>query len=228
MHLVPCFRWPPTALVGAALVIATVTSACSAGASPSASSPASPSGVAATPSQAASMAPSEPLATPSVTPSVTPAATASPTVTEPPTTAPATEPPAAPGGLDYNVEPDVAGEGGLVMTRYTISWTTPLDPGTTIRVFGITTCPSKPTPDNPPCVTDRTPLPAKIRTLIAKGPAAPGSVSWEWPQADVDGPVLAYADGTSYFAFVVRAVNAAGSSPFVVVLSTDACTDCMS
>ncbi len=226
MHLVPCFRWPATALVGAALVIATVTSACSAGGSPSTSLPASPSSVSATPSPVASMAPSEPPATPVVTES--PAAT-EPPMTEPPATAPAaTEPPAAPDGLDYNVDPGVTGEGGLVMTRYTVSWTMPLDPGTSIRVFGITTCPNKPTADNPPCVTDRTPLPAKIRTLIAKGPAEPGSVSWEWPEADVDGPVLASVDGTSYFAFVVRAVNAAGSSPFVVVRSAVACTDCMS
>jgi hypothetical protein len=95
-------------------------------------------------------------------------------------------------------------------------------------VIGITTCPNEPTPDGVPCVTRRTPLPAKIRTLIAKGPAESGSISWDWPEADVDGPVLAYADGVSYYAFVVRAANAAGRSPFVVVRSTVACSDCMS
>ncbi len=60
------------------------------------------------------------------------------------------------------------------------------------------------------------------------GPAEQGSVSGEWPEADVDGAVLAVVDGTSYFAFVVRGVNAAGRSSFEVVRSTVACTDCMS
>ncbi len=104
----------------------------------------------------------------------------------------------------------------------------PLAPGTTISVYGVTTCPAKRTSSNRPCVTDSTRLPARIRELIVMGPAMDGSVSWDWPAADVDGPVLVVADGTSYYAFVMRAVNDAGRSPFVVVRSTVACSDCMS
>lgn len=230
MHLVPCFRRPTTALIGSVLVLALLTSACSSGSSPSASAPER--------SQVGSSAPTEaPSATPSEPPATAPPATAPPATEPPPVDSPTpapspstvSGPPTAPAGLDYQVERDVAGEGGVLKTRYTVSWSSPLDPGTSIRVFGVITCPAKRTPSNRPCVTDSTPLPAKIRELLVTGPATDGSISWEWPAADVDGPVLVVGpDGTSYYAFVVRAVNDAGRSPFVVVRSTVACSDCMS
>jgi hypothetical protein len=128
------------------------------------------------------------------------------------------------------VERGIEGEDGRLATRYTVSWRSPLDPDTIIRVVGITSCPvPPPATGERTCVTDDTPLPAKIRLPITTGPASNGSVSWLWPYQDVDGPVLAYVDGVSYVAYVVRAVNAAGGSRFVVVTSTVICPDsCMS
>lgn len=235
MQLVPCFRGPTAALAGSVLVLALITAACSGGSLPSASSPASLPSVPSPPSPPAS--PVSPAASAEPT-AAEPVATPAPPTQPPPTEAPATPsappatasgPPPAPTGLDYGIERGVVGEGGLVMTRYTVAWSAPLDPRTSISVFGVISCPTKRTPSNPPCVTESTRLPAEIRELIVMGPATDGSISWDWPEADVDGPVLVVGpDGTSYYAFVVRAVNDAGRSPFVVVRSTVACSDCMS
>ena len=57
------------------------------------------------------------------------------------------------------------------MDRYTVRWESPLDPGTTIRVYGVEGCPVEESDEPEPCVTRRTDLPADMRTMIAKAPA---------------------------------------------------------
>ncbi len=189
----------------------------------------SPIPVSVSPSPASvSPSPASVSPTASAAPSVRPTASASPTPGQPSVAADARPP--APDGLELLVERGVPGAGDTLATRYTVSWTVPLASGTTVRVFGITACPNEPVAGGVPCVTRSTPLPARIRNRLASGPAAAGSVSWTWPEADVDGPVLAWDGTNEYFAFVARAVNAAGSSRFVVVQSATACrpADCMS
>lgn len=226
MRPVPWFRRPSTAPVGGLLVLAMITAACSSGSSPSVASPESSPTASTAPTLAPTLAPTQ---APSEPPATEPPAVDSPTPAPSATSATVSLPPPAPTGLDYGIERGLDGEGGLVMTRYTVSWSAPLDPGTSISVFGVITCPVKRSPDNLPCVTESTRLPARIRELIVMGPASDGSISWDWPEADVDGPVLAVGPGgTSYYAFVVRAINDAGRSPFVVLRSTVACSDCMS
>jgi hypothetical protein len=136
-------------------------------------------------------------------------------------------PPAAPTGVTLD-----RGEGtdasGLVVQRFTVRWDAPLTPGVTIRVFGVTRCLNKPTTTGVPCVVDSMKVPAAARTLLGHGPSSDGAVSWTWPLADVDGPVLAWDGKRSYYAFVVTAANDAGRSPFVVAESAVACSDCAS
>jgi hypothetical protein len=160
-----------------------------------------------------------------VVPSPTTAGSPAAVVTAPP---PAPSgPPAAPTGVTLD-----KGEGtdasGLVVQRFTVRWDAPLTPSVTIRVFGVTRCLNKPTSTGVPCVVDGMRVPAGARTLLAHGPSSAGVVSWTWPLADVDGPVLAWDGRRLYYAFVVTAANDVGRSPFVVAESAVACSDCMS
>ena len=63
----------------------------------------------------------------------------------------------------------------------TVTWKEANPNGVTIRVYGVTACipPSK--ANFSPCLVKGTPLPAKVRELIASAPASKGKVSWTWP-----------------------------------------------
>ena len=232
MHHVPRLRMPAGILAVNALAVVAFTSACTAGPAPSGSmaSPTADGSEAATATVAAATpaptaTPAPPATEPAPAPTVTPSVTESPGSPATPVTAPA-----AAAGLAWSVEHEVATEDGNVVNRYTVTWTRPLDPGTMVQVFGITACPNEPTPDGIACVTRGTPLPARIRTRLASAAAEAGSASWDWPNLDADGPFIAWDGKDAYFALVVRAVNAAGASRFVVVHSVFACDpqDCMS
>lgn len=227
MQLVP--RHPVSQRLAAgvsAITIAAITAACSAGPAsqppvsvvPTSTATAADAGVA-TPAPSATATPA-----PSATTSPAPTASATAASETPVATITApTEAPPVPAGLVLAIDHGATADDGTPVRRYTVTWTRPLEPGATVRVFGITTCPNPPTPDGVPCVTADTRLPAKIRTRLASSPAESGSASWDWPDIDADGPFVGYDGATVYFAVVLRAVNAAGASRFVVLQSATSC-----
>ncbi len=163
----------------------------------------------------------------SASPSTTGSASASQPATPGASLEAATVPPPAPSGVTLD-ESEGTDATGLVVQRFTVTWSAPLTPGVTIRVYGITRCLNPPTSTGVPCVTDGMKLPASARTVLARAHAVDGTASWSWPLADVDGPVLAWDGKRSYYAFVIAGSNDAGRSPFVVMRSAIACSDCMS
>ena len=152
--------------------------------------------------QAATVAPSaSPVAavpTPSPSAAPTPIAAPTPSPTPKPTPVPATPVPSAgqavpppPTAVKISFktsDPDNVGYDAVMTT--TISWKEARTAGTEIRVYGVTACLPPEGQDPAPCLVVNTPLPASVRELITKAPAANGKVSWSWPNwEDVGGAV---------------------------------------
>ncbi len=114
--------------------------------------------------------------------------------------------------------------------RLKVTWDTPVQPGTTIEVYGVMRCPRKPVMGGRYCLTPTTPLPKSILELQATAPASNGSVSWlaqGW--GEIGGPIGLDKAGKDVWAIVVRAVNAAGASRFVIARNGNGwtCSDCV-
>jgi hypothetical protein len=121
-------------------------------------------------------------------------------------------------------DPDGVGYDAVMTT--TITWKQAQPAGTEIKVYGVTACLPPAGQDPAPCLVENTPLPASVRELIAKAPAADGTVTWSWPNwENVGGAVASHGD-TYYHAFVIAAYNATGHSKFIIVRSGEYCSDC--
>ena len=107
-------------------------------------------------------------------------------------------------------------------TTQTVTWRTPRTKGVTIRVYGVTECLAAPAHAKPgasgPCLVTHTPLPASVRTLLAKAPASAGKVSWSWTQGEgcETSRFGSDPDGPPYVAVVLAAYNASGQSIFTI------------
>ena len=104
--------------------------------------------------------------------------------------------------------------------RFRAAWSLPDGYASTIRVYGVTTCPrAAPQTNDQPCVLDDTTLlPSSLR-LLATLPGATRSTSiTEQSQGIGPGP---------YSAVVVQASNEFGSSPFSVLDSSPVCWQCV-
>ena len=120
------------------------------------------------------------------------------------------------------------GDYDIADRRFKVSWTETYPKGTEIRVYGVTECLNN--VDGEPCLVLHTALPASVRHLVARAPAADGKVVWTWPGWENIGGALAFSrDGEKdyvYDAFVVAAYNDAGHSKFIILDSAIACPDC--
>ena len=114
--------------------------------------------------------------------------------------------------------------------RLEVTWDETVDADTTIEVWAVTKCSRKPTALRPEvsCLTRKSPLPASSRKLVASAPAADGTTSWTVPGWEVIGGPVAQDSTDSYWAVVVRAVNANGASRFVIADGGNGvvCNDC--
>lgn len=207
-------------LVSSIIVATLVAAACTADApstpevSPAAS-PSSPITVAtARPTAAATPA------TPSL--SATPTPTPTPTPTSEPTPVPV---PPKPTGVTFDESAQMQdGEGGLFgEVTQTVTWQAPRSEGVEIRVYGVTECIAEPADPAPgtsgPCLVVHTPLPASVRTLLARAPASDGVVSWTWTQhqGDCGNPYPASGpDGIQYHSVVLAAYGASDHSIFAI------------
>jgi hypothetical protein len=135
----------------------------------------------------------------------------------------ASGPPAGPTGATYRddrwthgVAPDVT---------VTVAWKEAAPDGVSIWVYGVTEC-LVPTPSyGVDCVTKDSKIPASALVMLRKVPAAPGTTSWTYRDRNIEGAVGAYGS-TEYYGIILRAVNAAGRSPFVVAGTAQSCNPC--
>jgi hypothetical protein len=168
---------------------------------------------------------SQAVSTPTPTPTPTPAATPDPTRDATPTTM---EPPPPPSSARMRTGEGALGEYDIPARRFKVSWSETYPKGTEIRVYGVTECLNN--VDGEPCLPLHTPLPASVRHLVARAPAADGKVIWTWPGwENIGGSLAASREGDKdyyYEAFVVAAYNDAGHSKFIILESTIACPEC--
>ena len=111
--------------------------------------------------------------------------------------------------------------GQLADVTQTVTWRTPRSDGIEIWVYGVTKClaePRAPAPDtHGPCLVTGTPLPASVRTLLAKAPASDGTVSWSWTeQTGCDDGLPNDPKGPEYYAVVLAAYGPTGHSIFAI------------
>jgi hypothetical protein len=215
-------------------ILGVILVACSAEAQPTPSERASPDRSQGSASPAAVVTPSptvapdptgtpeavvvEPTAEPA-TPSKSPSATRTPKPTRAPTQAPG---PPKPTGIIL--------EGPCALdcrpsdpTGWRINWKAPRSKGVEIRVYGVTTCFRTDRPRGK-CLRRDTRLSNDTRVLLAKGPAAKGSlrlpliggvgtIQLDGWCADV---TSAADDGPAFFSIVLAAYDQNGHSPFAI------------
>jgi hypothetical protein len=104
--------------------------------------------------------------------------------------------------------------------RFRATWSLPDGYASTIRVYGVTSCPrAAPQTNDEPCVLDDTTLlPTSLRLLAALPGDSRSTFITESSQGVGPGP---------YSAVVVQASNAFGSSPFGVLDSSPVCWQCV-
>ena len=196
-------------LVG--LTVTFLLAGCGAGATPS------PSATAA----ATSVAVATPTPSPTPTPTPTPKPTPKPTPSPEPSVA--SGPPAARTGATYHddrwthgVAPDVT---------VTVAWNEASPDGVSIWVYAVTEC-LVPTPSyGVDCVTKDSKIPASALVVLRKVPAAAGTTAWTYTDRNIAGALGAYGK-VEYYAIILRAVNKAGRSPFVVAGTAQSCNPC--
>jgi hypothetical protein len=195
-----------------------VFAACDAGAA--SSSPVAP----AMSVPAATGSPPATTATAAASPSSSPSASSKPAPTLETTPKPvptSVAPPPKPTGVTFRERKRLAEDPSATRITQTVRWRAPRSPGAEVRVFGVTEClamPANPAPStHGPCLVEHTRLPASIRVLLARAPAANGVVRWSWrgdydwgdyPASDPDGPF--------YHAVVLATYNASGHSSFAI------------
>lgn len=98
----------------------------------------------------------------------------------------------------------------------TVTWKSPRSGGVEVRVYGVTSCISKPTSEptarrTGACLVEHTNLPPSTRVLLATAPASAGRASWTWRQPAPQGcdigpfPVGSVPGRADYYAVVVGA-----------------------
>lgn len=195
------------ALLGA--LAALVVGACGAGNAPATAT--------ATPGQTDS---------PTGAPAATTAPTNAPTATAPPTVAPTTAvAPPPPTAVKVTEKDSNASSADRVKVTITVSWKHPAPKGVTIRVYGVTACMPPGGNYDRPCLVKGTQVPADVRDLLAEAPASRGSVSWTWPNWEVDVGVAIHK-GTTYYSYVVAAYTATGHSKFIIAKTSKYCPTC--
>ena len=197
-----------------AMIVAGVIVACAACGASAAPTPASVPTPTAIPASPAPMA-SANLETTDSPRSPSPAATPRPS----PNPTPVPVPP-KPTGVSFD-EKRVGDAPSTTEITQTVTWGAPGSEGVEIRVYGVTEClakPANPSPDtHGPCLVGHTPVPASVRTLVAKAPASDGAVSWTWTGTFDCEDGLAYDPrGPAYHAVVLAAYSASGHSIFAI------------
>lgn len=191
------------------VVVACVVAACGASGAPSAApvpasgdaitvtpSPTAPAG----PSLAATDAPQSPMASPDATVAAAPP---------------------KPTGVRFDETRKGDQDPATTEITQTVRWEAPRSAGVEVQVYGVTEClarPAKPAPaTSGPCLVEHTPLPASVRTLLAKAPASDGVASWTWTGTFDCEVGLAYdPDGPAYYAIVLAAYGASDHSIFAI------------
>ena len=197
-----CGRAVLAAILGSALA------ACNTSGSPS-----PPPVTSWTDAPAVAISPAAKSPSPSATPQPTPKPTPKPT--------PVPVPP-KPTGVKFDSQVRVSDDEQVAEITQTVTWRAPRSEGVEIRVYGVTKCiaePANPAPDtHGPCLVVHTPLPASVRTLLAKAPASAGKVSWSWTQGEgcETSRFGSDPDGPPYVAVVLAAYNASGQSIFTI------------
>jgi len=127
--------------------------------------------------------------------------------------------PAAPTGATYDDDRGVAPD-----VTVTVGWNEASPSGVSIWVYGVTDCLAS--ADGAACVTETTKIPASALLLIGKVPAATGTTAWTYRDHNIGGALGVYND-VAYYAIILRAVNTAGQSPFVVAGTNSSCSNCV-
>jgi hypothetical protein len=183
------------------------------------------SNLSASPSDQTAVATASPAPTLGATPAATstsPTETLKPTATSNPTSQTPIPVPSKPTGVKFDEHRRVGNDASSTKITQTITWKEPRSKGVKIRVYGVTECigrPNHPAPGTSgPCLVVGTPLPASVRTFLAKAPASDGLVRWSWRGTFECGePQPAYdPDGPAYHAIVLAAYNASGHSIFAI------------
>ncbi len=146
---------------------------------------------------------------------------ATPRPTPEPTPEPTPPPPPKPKGVTFEwhneviegAPGDTDGIGDYILT---VTWERPRTKGTHIRVYGVTKCfePGASGVDDDSCLRKGTPLPSRLRVLVAKEPASMGTVTFRLPLGDQGGWAK---DGRDIHSFVIAAYNDSGHSIFEIV-----------
>jgi len=127
--------------------------------------------------------------------------------------------PTAPTGATYHDDRGVAPD-----VTVTVAWNEASPEGAGIWVYGVTDCLAS--ADGAACVTETTKIPASALLLISKVPAATGTTAWTFRDHNIGGALGVYND-VAYYAIILRAVNQAGQSPFVVAGTNNSCSNCV-
>ena len=192
-----------------AVVVACLIAACGASPAPSAAPvPTSGDAVAVTPSPTATAGPSLAATDAPHSPISGPDATS-------------TAAPPKPTGVTFDETRKGEEDPSTTEVTQTVRWEAPRSDGVGIQVYGVTECIAMPLNPSPatsgPCLVEHTPLPASIRTLLAKAPASAGEVSWTWTGTfDCEIGLPYDPEGTAYYAVVLAAYGASGHSIFAI------------
>ena len=111
---------------------------------------------------------------------------------------------------------------------YKVTWTHPNPTGVTIKIYAVRDClnPVVPPATTRVCVTPGTIIPSASLYLLGSKPAATGTFTFSLH----GGATYGYGwfdDGHYAYAVVVEAVNAVGSSPWVIAGSASKCEGCV-
>jgi hypothetical protein len=194
-----------------AVIVAGVIAACEASASPTPASVVTPAAMTAnqTPMASARLEATDALRSPGTSPTARPS----------PNPTPVQVPP-KPTGVSFD-EKRVGDDPPSIEITQTVRWGAPRSDGVEIRIYGVTECvakPANPSPDtHGPCLVEHTPLPAAVRTLLARASASDGVASWTWTGTFDCEVGLAYDPrGPAYHAVVLAAHSASGHSIFAI------------
>jgi hypothetical protein len=192
-----------------ALIVAAVIGACTTSATPSPAPVQTPSAVTATTTAGTSAAAADSARTPDRSPTDRPSAGSTPVPVPP-----------KPSGVSF-AEKRKGDDPPSTEITQTVEWAAPRGEDVEIRVYGVTECiarPANPVPDTDgPCLVEHTPLPASVRTLLARAPASDGIVSWTWTGTFDCEVGLAYDPrGPAYHAVVLAAYSTSGHSIFAI------------
>jgi hypothetical protein len=116
-------------------------------------------------------------------------------------------------------------------TRVTVRWSEPVTADTTIEIWGIKACLTKPPKNGSvPCINARTRIPSSQLVLLRTAPAADGRASWIVPLEEVYGGAAYHDDEHGWMSSVViRAVNDKARSRFALLPEAlgEACDGCV-